>query len=301
MKKRELKILIFHESFKGGRAMKRVLTLLLCGMLIVGGANVSTHAASLDDIIAGSQSTTVQESQSTPESQESTAPTTNSSSTSNVQSTQDYLDQLNRATEVSTEESAIVTKINSKLSKGIGMFIQFASYAIIALLAASVVIDIAYLSIPFSRTLLAHGHVGVPKAPKPGQQPGAQPGMQPGMQSGFGMNGMSSSGMYGGMNRYGAGGMGAYGTGGMQSGMPGQQPQPQGGGLWLASEDALNAVASQQAGMGNAFRLYAQSAMVKLVATPILLVLAVSGVLTKLGLLLGQVIASGISALGNMM
>ena len=105
-------------------------------------------------------------------------------------------------------------------------------------------------------------------------------------------------------------GMGGMGMGGMQGGMMGQQgamgaqPSATGRPQWVSTA-ALNAVAAEQmptpdGRARSAIKTYASDMVVTLVAVPILLVLAMSGALTQLGLLLGEAIAVGIGALGGM-
>lgn len=73
---------------------------------------------------------------------------------------------------------------------------------------------------------------------------------------------------------------------------------------WV-SYAALNAVASAQmpgpdGKSMNPFKIYVKDMVITLVLTAALVVLAMSGALTQFGILLGEMIASGVAGLGNM-
>ena len=95
-------------------------------------------------------------------------------------------------------------------------------------------------------------------------------------------------------------GMGGMGMGGMR----GQGMTPAGH-IQLVSEAALNAAAPGNIGADgrpvSALKVYAKDMMTTLVLTPILLVLAITGVISKLGFLIGFLIAKAASSLGNML
>jgi hypothetical protein len=107
---------------------------------------------------------------------------------------------------------------------------------------------------------------------------------------GMGMN----SGMGMGMNH----GMGMGGMG-MNGGMNGGMGMQQGGRCWV-SEYALNAVATAQSDasgkVGVAFKIWIKNAIVQLVMVPVIIVLLSTGVIQKLGFMLGNVISN---AIGN--
>jgi keratin, type II cytoskeletal I (fragment) len=128
-----------------------------------------------------------------------------------------------------------------------------------------------------------------------------QSGMGMGMNSGMGGMGMGiGMGMHGGygMNRMGIGGMG------MQGGsVPGANPAM--GRVQCVSTAALNAAAAEQivGPDGKAIsplKMYAKDMIVVLVITPVLLTLAITGVLTDLGFLIGKLIADTVSGIGGM-
>lgn len=297
--------------------MKRVLTLLLCGMLVFGTTSMSTYAASLDDVIAGTQEVTVQQEQdntnTTVDTSNTSTSTGDSASTGagmTQQETADYLTALNNATNM-TRPNETVTKVNAGLSKVISIIVQVLAYAITAGLTLRVILDLCFIALPFTRTFLGNGYAG--NAAVGNTMPGGmqQPGMMGGAMGSPGMMGGMNGGMMGGMGgRYGMrggmmGGMNGGMMGGMQPGMQGgMQPSASGRPQWVSTA-ALNAVAAEQTPTPDgrarsAIKAYASDMIVTLVAVPILLVLAMSGALTQLGLLLGEAIATGIGALGGM-
>lgn len=181
----------------------------------------------------------------------------------------------------------------SGLKNIVGVIVSFICYAIVILLTLRVVLDLLYVTIPYTRSLLCK------QAPNGG-------GMMGGMQSPGGFGGMGGGygstggyGGYGGMNS-GYGGMGG-GYGGMQSpGMGGQQ-QMQGrgiGGIQWVSNAAMQAVAMDNA-PGAAFKIYSKDMIVVLIATPILLVLATNGALITLGFKFAGLITGIITKIGG--
>lgn len=101
------------------------------------------------------------------------------------------------------------------------------------------------------------------------------------------------------------GGMGGMGMNSMQQGMSQPGATPAMGRIQWVSTAALNAVASETT-VGpngkpiNPLRPYAKDMVVILVLAPVFLVLAVTGALTDLGLLVGELLANAISNIGGM-
>lgn len=188
------------------------------------------------------------------------------------------VDEIKDATKIDGT-SAGATKINRGIKKVASFIIQILSYLLTILLTLRVLCDLIYIVIPFSRGILGGG----------AQPAGGQPGMggQAGMGMGMGMNGIGMGGMRGGMGMNGmAGGMGG------QAGMAGQQ----GSGFTIVSNAAINAI--QQP---TPLKFYAKDMMITLIIVPILIILAVTGVLADLGFLLGDLIAKMIGGIGNML
>lgn len=276
--------------------MKKLLTVMLCGMLVFGGSSLTARAASLDDVINNnSQVEQSVDSNSQTQSNNSSSSTSTSNGTSGgYVSSGNYINSLKDATDL-TQSSEVVSKVNTSLKKVISIVVQILAYAITALLTVRVVLDLMFIAIPFSRKYLANGFMG-------NAQAGAQ---QPGMNGGMGAMGGGFGGMSGGygmgggysMNRgYGMNG----GMGGMNGGLgtPQQQPGMNGRTQWV-SNAALNAVASAQAGV-NPYSAYIKDMTVVCILTPILLILATTGALTNLGFLLGDVLARAIGSIGTM-
>lgn len=218
---------------------------------------------------------------------------------------QGQVDSIKDATKLDGQNSS-ATKINQGISKVASIVIQVLAYAITVLLVFRVIFDLAYIAIPFLRSILANGYGGNPQAGG-GGMPG-QPG-QPGMgMGGMGMGGMGGMGRYGGMGGMGMGGMNGMngmGMGGMNQaqGQPGASPAF--GRVQLVSNAALNAVAAEgvvgpNGRSVNAFKTYAKDMLAVLILAPAFLVLAITGSITQLGIMLGELIASGIGSIGNM-
>lgn len=220
----------------------------------------------------------------------------------------DYIDKL-MGMDVTKEEVPGIAQINKGIYTVTAFIVQILAYGLTALLSARVLIDIVFIAIPFSRSILSNGYSGNPQAGA-----GGVPNQQMGGMGGMGaMGGMGGMGGYGGSygNRYG-GGYG--GMGGMNRGMGamGAQAPVQNGALgrigeiqWV-SNAALNAVAAEST-VGpdgksvNAFKPYMKSMIVLLIIVPVLLTLATTGALTDLGFLIGKAVAASVGKLGNML
>ena len=180
------------------------------------------------------------------------------------------IDNLKNATKLDGSSEA-ASKVNSTLSKVLSVVIQVISYAVTALLVLRMLLDLAYIVLPFTRSFLSNGYGS---------------NVQPGM-------GMGAPGM----------GMGAPGMNGMEGSQPGATPSM--GRVQLISKTALNAVAAEGVIGPNGksispLKTYAKDMVIVLVLAPTFLTLAITGVLTQLGITLGELLAMGISNLGNM-
>ena len=301
--------------------MKKLIMLTVSCMLIISSFGVKAYAGTLDDVINGTeQSTTTTNNQTnettvetpTTESTTTTAPvTTVENNGSATESTDAYLDNMRKATDLS-EPSPGAEKINQGITKVTSFIVQVLSYAVTALLVIRVLLDLCYICLPFTRSILSNGYGGNPEAGAGGmgmQQPGMGGMGMGGMGiGGMGMGGMGGMGMRSGygMNRgMGMGGMGGIGGMGMQ-GQSQMGATPAMGRVQWISSAALNAAAAENV-LGpdgksvNPLKKYVGDMVVVLVVTPILLVLAVSGALTSLGFLLGDLLAKAVSNIGNML
>lgn len=227
----------------------------------------------------------------------------------NYQSTNgNLIDDLSSGLDHSNVDSEIVQIAGKQINYWFGIAIQVLAYLIIGGMTVSKVVDLAYIAIPFTRKWLSNGYMGNAQA---AGTPGAQNPMMGGMGApGMGMGGMGAPGMgmgmggMGGMGmrgRYGMGGgmgmgMGGMGAPGMADGAMAAQNQPALGRIQFVSNAALNAVAVESV-VGtdgksqNAFKVYFSDMLISSVVTAILLVLSITGVVSKLGFMLGNVIA----------
>lgn len=198
------------------------------------------------------------------------------------------MDDLSQAADMSSGQEG-AKKAGKTIERVVSFAVQVLSYVITAGLTLRVVCDLAYIGVPPLRLLLANGHQGAPAG-----------GQQQGQQGQMGQQGMMGAG--GMMGGYGRGGMmGMNGMNGMngQMGQQGMQ-QPGMGKIQLVSNAALTAVASEtmpgpDGKPQSAFRIYIGDMAVVLVVTPILLTLALTGVLTQLGFFIGAALSNGIS------
>ncbi len=282
--------------------MKKALTtLLMCSMLVF--VPVSAYASSLDDVIGGQES-----SEQSSEDEQAPAEQTSGDTTVGTDPTgpsaDQYLTDLQNASRLNIDASGN-TKAQSAIRKVASKIVAIVSYFLVAFLAVRVVLDLVYIALPFTRSFLSNGYGGNAAAGGGGmgmQQPGMGGMGMGGMGMGAGMGGMGMGGM--GMGRM---GMGRMGMGGMGAGMGagGQMgANPAMGRVQWVSNAALNAVAAEampgpDGKPQSAFKMYAKDMIVVLVVTPILLTLAVTGVLSNLGFFLGDLIGRGIESLSH--
>jgi hypothetical protein len=275
--------------------MKRVMMLAVACMLTFGTPAISVYANSLDDIVNEETADTTDSSADNSNSSDQT-----STSSEYVTANDAYINNIKEATTLS-EPSAGATKVNEGIKKVASFIVQILSYFVTALLVVRVLLDLTYITLPFMRSALANGYQGNGAAT-------GNTGM--GMQGGMGMGGgMSMGGMGGyGMNR--GMGMGGYGMGGgmgMNRGMGGMQgASPSTGRTQWVSNAALNAVAAESC-VGNdgkavsPLKMYAKDMFIVLIITPVLLLLAITGTLTNLGFMIGDLIVSMVNGIGSML
>lgn len=171
-------------------------------------------------------------------------------------------------------DNPVVRDIQRKASAPISIVMQLLAWAITVLVGGSTLLDLAYICIPFARGLLGGG-AGATSA-----------------TAGRATTGMGNSynGNFGG-NPYGGS---PYGGNPYESSSTSTPVRPAGGsGFCLVSQEAINAstaVDPQTGRVKGALGAYWNTAVVKLVATPILLILTLTGVLQKLGFLIGSVL-----------
>ena len=123
---------------------------------------LSVFAQSLDDVIANSEDAT-EESQDV-----GSEPSSEDDDFVDFSGTLDN-DILEDARNAKfNEKSEIASKANSKIKKVAGVVVQMLCYLITILLVLRVLIDLAYITLPFSRNLLAPGRTGVAQSAMPG-------------------------------------------------------------------------------------------------------------------------------------
>ena len=302
--------------------MKRIISLMLITLIMVFSMSIFTFAGStqtLDQVI-GEQSSTSTEAPADEGAGSIQEPSTNAGSSNSTvgQSTyeknSDFINGLNDAGNLAAADVEGVEGITAGAKTVAAFIVQVLSYVIIAFLAVRVLLDLAFISLPFTRTFLANGYTGQAQADGSGMMQGGMGGM--------GMGGMGMGGM--GMGGYGRGGYGmrgGMGMGGMGmglNGMAGQQGMMAGqnsmmnrnssmlGNVQFVSNAALNAVATESA-LGpdgktqSPFKIYVKDMTVTLIVTPILILLAATGVVTNFGFLLGGFIVDCIAKLGAML
>lgn len=287
--------------------MKKVLLTVLTSVMLLTLPVTTVHASSLDDVV---NSTTQESNEATVgQNNDSSSNTSNSSSqsSSSYTSADEYIENTKNAADLTTVDTAGADKVNEGIRTVAAFIVRILSYFLTAFLVVRVILDLVYIALPFTRSILSNGYAGNPAAGGSGmgmQQPGMGMGMGAGMggmgMGGMGMGGYGMRGGYG-MNRMGMGGMGGMG---MQQGQMGASPAM--GRLQLVSSAALNAVAAEQmpgpdGKPQSALKAYTKDMMVVLIITPILLTLAITGVLTNLGFLIGDVIAKGITSISGML
>lgn len=207
--------------------------------------------------------------------------TTSEGTTSNSSDKSSFIEGLNQASDL-TANVEKANKLTASAKEGAAFIVNILSYLIVLGVAIRVTLDLAYVTLPFTRGLLGKG------ASAPSNQP------MGGMSSGFGGGGFGGGGFGGNSGGFG-GHSGGFGGGGFGGGM-GQQSQQQSPGVQWISNAAIAAVSSP-----NPFKTYSKDMMIVLIVTPILLVLAATGVLTSLGLQIGSLLVDFIQSVMGLM
>jgi hypothetical protein len=259
--------------------MKKIISLLVVVILLCSTI-VAFGEPSLDEVINSTENQVqAQEDVSKTDTNEQEAV----SKPDTYNENKSFIEGLQGSANVSAEVEG-VSNITSGAKTVVAFIVQVLSYLITILLALRIVLDLAFIALPFTRAFLGNGYMG-----------NAQAGAG-GLSNSLGMNGA-------GMNRIGGmGGMGMQGNMAMTS--PQQQPNASGR-VQLVSNAALNSVAGENT-VGtdgkavSPFKLYIKDMTVVLVIVPILITLAVTGALTNLGFTMAQLLVDGISKIGQM-
>lgn len=274
-----------------------LLTFLL--MFQTFDMNVSTvlFASSTGDAV--SISDLLSETATQPTSESSTV---KNSSTDDDDDNNDIISDITSNLDYSKGNNEIVKQAGQTINYYVGVAVQILTYVITAALTVCKLLDIAYIAIPPFRKYLANGYVGnaaVAGTQRQGMMnsPMAGGGMMNNPMAGGMMNNPMAGGMYG-RGRY---GMGMNGAMGMQAdGQMAANNQPALGRIQLVSNAALNAVATESVlgtdGKGqSAWKVYFSDMLVNCVVVGILIILCLTGVMTKFGFVIGDFIVNTVS------
>lgn len=196
-----------------------------------------------------------------------------------------FFGTLSEITDMSDYEDETVKKAGSTLSRWVGMLCQFIGYVLCAGIVARAVLDLTYIALPFCRGILGRGIGG---------NTGANNAMgTPGMNSMNRVGGYNSGGTWGGVN--------TMNTMSPVGGMNSQPSNSSHAGFDLISNTARNAV-QQEGQMDQAtgrkvspFKIYVKDMAVVLILAPALFVLAISGALTNIGFMAGEIVGNLLS------
>lgn len=179
--------------------------------------------------------------------------------TSNQQG-QSYINGLQQIDLTQTPDSQaaqIVNGVNSMIYKTQSFIVQIIAYALTVMLTLRTLFDLTYIAIPFSRSLID----------RISGQPGGNMGQNMGNMGGQSFGGQS-----------------------VQFNQPPASPATSGATrVQLISDEARAAIQSPRV-----FRIYAKSMAVTLIATTVMLVLALTGALTDLGFIIGKALAAAL-------
>lgn len=259
---------------KTKRTLKMTLLVFIMSVMFSFSAFASNGALSLEDLQNQQQETQA-------------VVNDNASQSYNVSS--DYstgksaIGSISASAKMDTE-SEIATHVGTTMNSWAAKIMQILGYVISIGLGLITALDVCYIALPPLRGLLANGYVGT-------ADKSSQPGGAGGMGSPMGMGGINSMGMGGYGSRM--GGTNFMGSG-MGSSMGAQQNnQPASGRTQWVTNAALNAVTSASSG-ANPFKVYFKQQAVVCVMAPIIYVLAATGVLSKFGFMLGEVVSTWI-------
>lgn len=250
----------------------------ILSLIVILAINLTTvqNAATLEEALATGETTQTQQTLNEDISidnsiDESLSDTNNQSGqiinneTSNQQG-QSYINGLQQIDLTQTPDSQaaqIVNGVNSMIYKTQSFIVQIIAYALTIMLTLRTLFDLTYIAIPFSRN--------------PIDRISGQPGGNMGQNMGNMMSqGQSFGGQSGQFNQPPA----ASGASGATSGATRVQ---------LISDEARAAIQSPRV-----FRTYAKSMAVTLIATTVMLVLALTGALTDLGFIIGKALTAAL-------
>ena len=265
--------------------MKRYFTLLVAVIMIFALSSITAFAdetQSLDELIESMDKNI--ESEAGIAINDTDSNTDKLDTPNTYEKNKDYIEGINRASDLITADVEGVETITSGAKLVAAWIVQVLSYVIIAFLVVRTIIDICFIAIPFTRSFLGNGYSGQAQSSGAGN-----------------MGGQGSYGMRGGYGMF---------SGNNNSVMEGQNAMMNRnssmvGNIQFVSNAALNAVATESA-IGpdgktqSPYKLYAKDMVVTFITVPILVLLAATGVLNKLGLAIGGFLVDTISKLSSM-
>lgn len=286
--------------------MRKLVAIVLLGLMLACLVAVPVFAEgednatkTLEEVVnKNAQEVQSQTQQTTPQPSQPAPNTDTTTQKNSIDRGKDIIKDLGRATDM-TEKMPEVEKAGSGIKRIMTILVQIISYVITFGLVLRVAIDLMFIGLPFTRGFLANGYTGNPQAGAGGMP--TPSGMTPGMGAGIGMPGTGYGG-FGGYGYHRPFGSSPFGTSGMTN--PAMQGSGFFGRIQWVSNAALNAVAAETT-IGSdgrpvsPLKVYAKDMMIVLVLTPILLVLAVTGVLTQLGFMLGELISNVLRSFGG--
>lgn len=269
---------------------KRVMAfviLVVCVMSLSMSVSAST-GKSLDDIVNDNQNN----SQSSAASSAASSSTGEARKPTDPKSDASAISGLYGASDLS-EPVAGVAEATSMVQRIAAGIVQALAYLITVGLGVSVLLDLTFIALPFTRKFLSNGFTGQMQNQSPQQA-------NMSMGGGYGAGGMygGGGGMHGG-GMYGGGmGGGMYGGGMNQMQAGQQQAQMNSFRIQFVSGHALDAVANENAvdpvsgKSTNPFKIYFKEKIITFISVGVLMILAMTGALMRVSLLLGQWVAS---------
>lgn len=265
--------------------MKRLFLVLALSVSLA----IPVYASSLSDVAGqnkSTQATTAVQPQTQAQTQAQTQPQTQASQSTNTsnsntgsikidKSRSKMVDDLAGAADFSGD-SQIAKDVQQSTRPYMMAIMQVLSWIIVFCLGLSVMFDLLYLVAPPLRGVLSGG-AGATSA-----------------TSGTATSGSFGGGSFGG-GSFGGGsfGGGSFGGGGMSSPTP---VQPAGGrGFCLVSQEAINAATAVDPQTGktkSSISVYAKTAWLKLVLTPVVLILTVTGSLQQIGFTIASILVN---------
>lgn len=184
------------------------------------------------------------------------------------ESTEQFSNSLSDSTNFTGETYETTKQVSNKINSIVAPLIQIVVYLIMVMMILRVILDIIYIVFPPSRAFLSNGRTGNP------------------LSQGT-MTGNTTGGMYSGANNM----------------MMQQETNPSNASnIQWVSQAAMNAVASESVQgpngkASNPLKVYAKDEIVLFITVPILLILAVTGILSKLGFALASLISGIIESI----